>query len=385
MQTTRCPFLIVSAILFLHLPAAAQAEPAESAPPISDADRADTEAGKKISGLIARDVAFEALQQFAAARGGTLGIAAAGPIEGLQAGIDAEVVEGNEGLFVQLGGLTVSPDVQVDAFGEAFQLDLPRFVESSTGVTQEFSTTTASSLGARLRVRRRDTLHVGELQTDSCLVAIAALRAAGRKADLNVTRSVMRHCDIEDLAGRSTHDVTLGVRALRRSAISEDGEASNGAAAEALYSWTRDAPNHTKSVSVGISWLRLYSAADELGDQDLTYPKLDMARAFASFEYRGSATVNEHDLLPRLGVYGAIGYGWWDERDGVERVHSNGHTQVEAGFYVGGRFQNKFQGMLAFRWLKSLGDDDAVFLVSVIPSASSDPEADAAAAKPAKP
>lgn len=320
------------------------------------------------------------LPQLTAARGGSLGIPSPGVASGLTANVDAQIFadSATANAFAQLGGLPIGRRVTVDIFAESVSQDLPRFLRSGTMVKTDMYSATLASAGARIRIHVHDVLLVAHLQSPECQQAWARLpdhNASVPKQIANIRGSkqqeaeaVKRACRLDDIKAEVGTTLTLGAHVLRRTSSEPGGTASNGGAAEVIAQ--REGQHHAGYL--GLSGLVLTHADDRAGSSIAEFPTFSIARLTAGAEYRGDDD-GKGGLVPRAGIYGVASHAWWHDPytfGTVEpRIQS---TELEAGLYLGGKFSEKFSGLLALRVLRGFGPhQDSAFILSFIPSAGS--------------
>jgi hypothetical protein len=316
------------------------------------------------------------IPQLTAARGGSIGIPSADAVSGLQANVDAQLFgdKTNAETFAQLGGLKIDRNVTVDVFAELLDQDIPRFLPSSGMVQRNMFTTKLSAAGMRVRYRTDGVLLVSDIQTPECMKQYMALKASGLDPSKDVadTARKLNDCNIAAFVGQRSMTFSLGAHALRRSSFEAEGVASNGAAVEATVqkdgtAWTWFG---------GISAIRLTGAIDKAGSSTVEFPTFSVFRVSAGIEYRGSHSFFDTGLIPRVGAYGVAGHAWWHDPYTFDTVNPRVQsTEFEFGIYTGGKFSDKFSGIVALRMLRPFGTaQDTVFILSLMPSVSSSPK-----------
>ena len=320
------------------------------------------------------------LPQLTAARGGSLGIPSPGTPAGLTANVDAQLFadSATANAFAQLGGLPIGRRVTVDIFAESVSQDLPRFLLSDNMVKTDMFNTTLSSAGARIRIHLHDVLLVSRLQSPECQRAwaefpkhsrsVSELIADVRGSNDPKAEAVQRDCRLDDIKAVLGWTLTLGAHVLRRTSSEPGGAASNGGAAEVIGQ--REGQHYAGYL--GVSGVVLTHADDRAGSSIAQFPTFSIARLTAGAEYRGDDD-QRGGLVPRAGIYGVASHAWWHDPytfGTIEpRVQS---TELEAGVYLGGKFSDKFSGLLALRVLRAFGPkQDSAFILSFIPSAGS--------------
>jgi hypothetical protein len=313
------------------------------------------------------------IPQLTAARGGSIGIPSASGVSGLQANVDAQLFgdKTNAETFAQLGGLKVNKNVTVDVFAELLDQDLPRFLRDGGMVQRNMLTSKLSAAGMRVRYRTDGVLLVSDLQTEDCMKLYMKLKSSPASEKENLGQ-LSKNCDIAAFLGQQSMTFSIGAHALRRSSAEADGISSNGAAVEA----TVQKDGATWAWFGGVSAIRLTGATDKAGLSTVEFPMFSVFRMSAGVEYRGSHNFFDVGLTPRVGTYGIAGHAWWHDPytfGTVEpRVQS---TEFELGVYAGGKFSDKFSGILALRMLRPFGTaQDTVFILSLIPSVSASPK-----------
>jgi len=318
------------------------------------------------------------LPQLTAALGGSLGIPSPGAASGLTANVDAQIFadSATANAFAQLGGLPISRRVTVDIFAESVSQDLPRFLRSGTMVKPDMYSTTLASAGARIRIHVHDVLLVAHLQSPECQRAWAQLPAHNdsvpeqiakvRRSPEKKARDVKRFCHLDDIKAEVGTTVTLGAHVLRRTSSEPGGTASNGGAAEVIGQYE----GQNRVGYLGLSGLVLSHADDRAGSSIAEFPTFSIARVTAGAEYRGDDD-GQGGLVPRAGIYGVASHAWWHDPYTFgtlePRIQS---TELEAGLYIGGKFSEKFSGLLALRVLRGFGPHQgSAFILSFIPSA----------------
>lgn len=321
--------------------------------------------------FLRRDLDDRTLQQPAAARGGTLGIPSVTPVDGLQANIDTQLLGENANLYAQLGGVDISQQIKADAFAELMEQDVPRYLADVTAV--QLSAEKLSTAGFRVRWMAQSNLKVLKLQSANCLEAIRKLESLPKslpETDRNTTvKHVGRDCALDELRARSFHTVSAGVRVMRRSPLQDGGKASIGGAFEAMYSYDGRNRTYSHGAFAGLSGMYLERVEDMLGVDVAGYPRFRVLRVSAGYELRGLDVPESFDIAPRVGVYAVASYGWWSGPPAAVPAMSDWRrSEIEAGAYLGGRFQKSFQGMLAARIVKAFDSNDTTFILSLIPA-----------------
>jgi hypothetical protein len=181
------------------------------------------------------------------------------------------------------------------------------------------------------------------------------------------------------ITGVRTHVVSFGLRILNRSSLGQDStSSSNGGAAELLYQYDLNTINGGFSGFLGASGIAMNESSSQVGNITTQFPKFSMARI--SFGVEGRGAVDPSGLLnsvPRLGAYAVLAKAFWtDPYSGGNPAFDTSirSNEVEVGAYIAGRLTSGFHGMIAFRLLKPFGDhNDLRYILSIIPSATSEP------------
>lgn len=336
-----------------------------------DVDKADAD--------LARLKAITTLPQLTTLRGGTLGIPSSGVISGLQATIDARLLGDQErtDVFAQLGGIQIRERSSVDVFAEVLAQDVPRFLIDNDRVTKSMIVTQISAAGIRGRFRTRGVQWIMKLDDPSCARALALpvtsdgaqTRVSALSGGAEVTDAKAKEaCNVGTIDGMAFTTFTFGARVLRRASAEDEGKDSIGGAFEAMLQYER--PGFM--LHGGFSGWRLAGADDANGVSKAVFPRLSVLRITGGMEHRGSKKTDGTDIVPRVGFYGAMSHAWWNDQFTFGSIYPRiQSTETELGVYAGGKFSDKFSGLVAFRWVKPFGrQEEELFVVSFQPSIS---------------
>jgi hypothetical protein len=369
---------ILIALLVSTTVAMAQAANAGAQAPEAVTASSGDAANEPVTAAVAKAITTATLPQLTAARGGSLGIPSAGAVSGLQANVDAQLFgeKANADAFAQLGGLRIDRFVNVDVFAELLDQDLPRFLHDRGTVHAEMFTPKLSAAGMRIRIHREGVLLVSDLQSSECLTSITNAKRTRNETAISLLRSpqlldgdIKSACKLDRITGETSTTFTLGVHVLRRSSVEAGGVSSNGAAAELMVQHE----GARVAVFAGVSGIWLTGAAnDKAGASIVEFPTIRTLRMTAGIEYRGQQSLAA-GIVPRVGAYAVAGHAWWHDAYTFGTLESKiQSTEAEVGIFAGGKFSDKFSGILALRVLRPFGTkQDTMFILSLMPSASS--------------
>ncbi|MBK7537772.1 MAG: hypothetical protein IPI49_20840 [Myxococcales bacterium] len=344
--------------------------------------------------------ATSTVPQFAARRGGTLGIPAASARDGLQAAIDILNNENSAKAFVKLEGLSITPTFQISVVAETFEESLPRVTVGMVPATTELFVAKLPSIGVRATWTTKKLFYVSAFQSEACVnelskltadqyaVALGQVVLGQKEADdsKSWSKGVRNECHLEQLGSRRQYAFSAGLRALRRTAAKGEGDLADGLAAEGSAQGDWSSGSKLLSLYASASMLWLLEGGDTIAGSTIEYPEVIEGRASAGLEIRGTK-IGDANFAPRAGLYGTAAWNWWKNKYNFGTVErSIRGAQFEGGIYFSVRAPGSgVHGLVSLSVLKPFGNDEKPqILVGFSQSTSSNGTAPLSAASGAK-